>query len=327
MPEIIKDFLDHVKVILIPPQPICWQTFVLASFLCWAMGYLAPPSWLQLFGALGWILLIVGLGWVTLAKGLIIGGISTGPWMVGVLVCLFWSSIETPATDLSIIITLWPVVSVIIAIGVELIQPNLNLELPSPAARQRLLIMLLINLLLSCWLHFHFLIQGWMQKYPTLMADDFRNSAFVVKWQTSAEAPRAAILLQLMERQLRERFQKEYTQRFPKPSTSPPPQVMPTPTLISRYRDVAKIGEQVLEQFIRLDRSLEQSLWKLDVKPITTGLIGQPERFQLSATWKGPTSNGQPHQLQTTCQIMPPPNPNSLDVGIRCDRPTHSFIP
>ena len=62
----------------------------------------------------------------------------------------------------------WFPLSALIAIAPKFIKRGPKFKWPEPSARQDIVILVLINLLVSCWFQLYFTSQAWAQRYPNL---------------------------------------------------------------------------------------------------------------------------------------------------------------
>lgn len=174
----IDDFLKKKVDGLIPPQTSSWQTFALVSIFSFILHYLANAQFLKfILETLGWIFAVISLHWWTFQnpkKVSIAQQFFIGPWLTGFFVCfvLFkgWL-LEHPDRVLVYTAASWPLISVAIAVWPKLRDPGVRFsETDSdPKSHQKIIdnrrdIMLLVlgNLLLSCWLRFYFIVEEWV---------------------------------------------------------------------------------------------------------------------------------------------------------------------
>jgi hypothetical protein len=184
-----------------PPQTLSWQTLILLSLFSWFLCLLvATPELQELLAWLGWLFLTGGVGWATGNTRVNLLGwmFYPGPWITGALTCVLLYGWWNQASIATALIS-WPLISVAIAI-IPRFFPNLTFSLPDPATRQASILLALVGLLLSCWFRFHFLVQDWVITYPSLLADNFSRSAFVVRLNRETSAPpRGRLLLNVAD--------------------------------------------------------------------------------------------------------------------------------
>ena len=279
-----KEVLDTLRQLLLPPKAFSWQTLILLSIFSCVMAALASDLIRDLLATCGWIFLIFGVGWFTTENPIKVGELSLGPWITGILVSIFlfgeWLE-EAP----SLLFVSWPLISAAIASLGEFIQAGPRFRNPTPAGRQRLVILFLSNLIISCWFQLYFVIQGWLEIYPSLLANDFNQSNFVVRLgvQTS-EPPTGVLILNQAEALLRADLE---------PLSWPEVERW----LLNLKQQPTEFQNAVMQQ---LPPSEENSLWQLRAQI----LPDQPDyTLQLLALWQGPSSDLSAHYLTKTCRI------------------------
>ncbi len=284
-----------------PPSAFSWETLILLSIFSFYMEWLARSGYLKnLLDNLGWIFLIFGVYWATTStRFLRIGykakpwtpGFPLSPWITGALVSFYLFNSRTGEFRPETLIY-WPTISAIIYALPDFLGDNLTLKSPKPDRRQFLVVVIGTQLLITCWFQFHFLVQNLIAQYPTVLSDDFRKSAFVVKWETPQQTiPRGANILESMEPKLRERL-----------SDKPWPEVERS-LLQGKERDkwINSIAQQTKKQLS--PSAQEDALWpiKYSVKKFKSGY-----NLVLQANWKGPRSDPKQNKVLTkSCQITP----------------------
>ena len=266
------------------------------------MEWLAKSIYLKnLLDNFGWIFLIFGVYWATTStRFLRIGykakpwtpGFPLSPWITGALVSFYLFN-RTLSEIRPETLIYWPTISGLIYAIPDFLGDNLTLKSPPPDRRQFLVVVLGIQLLLSCWFQFHYVVQNLLAQYPTLRVDNFEKSAFVVKWETpQTTTPRGADILEYIEPKLKDRL-----------SNKPWPQVE---RMLLRGKERDKwINSMVQQTKKELSPPAEEdALWpiKYDIKKSK----GSGYNFALIALWKGPRSNPQKNNSLTKyCQITP----------------------
>ena len=288
--------LDGIFKALKPPKPDSWQTLLLISVFSWAMALLPESLFLQGFIATcAWFFLIPGIHWflheekfkffgstIDVKKGLTINGIWLGPWITGALVCMLLFS-ELPDNRLSLGFICWPPISAMIAALPKFIAIGPKYKTPDPAGRQELVILLLTNLLLSCWFQLFFVTQSWLNDYPSLLTQDFKRSAFVVKFASNRSQSRGAAILDQAETIVREQLDGK-------------PWSQAERWLFDLKPSMRQVEATVMEQ---LPPVKENELWHLDgqVLPRTE------YQLQMMAVWQGPSADGSGYYVMKPCQI------------------------
>ncbi|MBD2121915.1 DUF5357 family protein [Trichocoleus sp. FACHB-262] len=286
----VKEIFETLQKLLLPPKAFSWQTLILLSIFSCLMAALAGDLVRDLLATCGWIFLIFGVGWFTTENPIQIGGLSLGPWITGILVSIFlfgeWLD-ERP----SLLFISWPLISAAIASLGEFIQSGPRFRAPTPAGRQRLVILFLSNLIISCWFQLYFVIQGWLEIYPSLLANDFNQSNFVVRLGVqTTQAPTGVIILNQAEATLKAELEPRSWSEVER-------------WLLTLKQQPTEFENAVMQQ---LPASEENALWQLQAQ----FLPDQPDyTLQLLALWQGPSSDLASHYLTKTCRITQGENP------------------
>ncbi len=303
------------------PSAFSWETLIILSVFSYYMAVLAD-SWVKhVLVNFGWIFLILGVYWgTTSANQLRIGykfpekeGFPVSPWITGALVSIYiFGVLENHTGHITPgMLVYWPIFSAILAAIPEFISVDFRLKKPTAEKRQNLVLLFTSQILLSCWFQFHFLVQDYVSQYPSLMADDFRKSAFVVKWEgpLSSPPPRGALILDTIGTQLREQL-----------STKPWPEIERLLLDKERRKLINSAANQAKK---RLSPTLEDDLWTIGSNVSSRG---SGYNLNLNALWQGPRATNQPKSLTKSCQITPfsprasaatkPINGQSLSVPI-----------
>lgn len=281
----IKNTVDQIFKLITPPQYFSWQTLILLSVFSWLMSLLSQAAWLEeLLINFAWLFMIAGIHWALVQNPFRIGGLSIAPWVTGALVCIFLFS-QGAETYFHWAVVSWPLVSAAIAALPHFLTWDLRWRIPTPRVRQDLVLLVLINLVLSCWFQFHFLVQDWLQDYPSLLADDFGRSNFVLAWEEQpAQTPRGIALLEQVEAQIRAQVGERpwpYAERW----------------LANLDQRLPRLKQ---DAFSQLADSTENNLWTLTGEPRTAG---EGYALSLRAIWQGPSSYPEGYFLEKTCQI------------------------
>ncbi|GAB4134404.1 MAG: hypothetical protein Fur0046_06130 [Cyanobacteria bacterium J069] len=323
----MKELLDELWKQLKPPRTFSWQTLVLLSLFSWALSMLVETFILQdLLSRFGWLFLTVGVGWALSGNKINILGleITTGPWITGALICVVlfagWVGDLGRVAWVS-----WPIFAAISA-AVPHFFPRFTFSIPDPKVRQDLIVRAVLAGTMSCWIQFHFVVQDWLRDYPSLLADDFRRSAFVVRLDEqqgnpALNPPRAVLLLT---------FAEEYLKR----SLEDRPWSETERWLIELDQRIPQLREVVVQQARRTEqRTLaEDALWRF------SGVVppGDPEyTLRLRAVWLGPTSTNRPYAIERAClisQVTPPPAAGAVVAGaavtqVTCNPPQRVALP
>jgi hypothetical protein len=299
---LVVGFRELIKF-LTPPRWDSWQTLLVIAAYSWLFSLFARNAVIQtIIASIAWIFLISGLHWSMYEKKiqteLKFNGFFIGPWLTGALVCVFLWGLFGDILNLpiSVPIVCWPPIAAAIAVAPKFIATGPDGGpipiIPKAGDRQQIVILLLSNLLISCWVQFYFSTQTWLRAYPTLLVDDWSNSGFMIRLPVAASQPQRGVqLLENAEVAIRnelsslswsqvERWLFEVNQQLP------------------RIRRAA---------FSRMISFEEDSLWSLEGQVVP----GNNYRLALRAVWQGPTADGTNYFLTKTCEILqqtaPPP--------------------
>jgi hypothetical protein len=307
---LVKELLEELWNQLRPPRTFSWQTLVLLSLFSWALSILVETLILKdLLSRFGWLFLTVGVGWALSDNKLNILGleIQTGPWITGALACVVifagWVGDLGRVAWVS-----WPIFSAISA-AVPHFFPRFTFSIPDPKVRQDLILRAVLAGTMSCWIQFHFVVQDWLRDYPTLLSDDFRQSAFVVRLDEEQRDPsrsmsRAELLLNLAEGYIETSLEGilwSDTERW----------------LIALDQQIPALQKYVFELANRSANQglAEDALWRFSavVPP------GEPEyTLRLRMLWTGPTSTNLPYAYEKAClisRVTPPLGAGEVVAG------------
>ncbi|HEY9652678.1 MAG TPA: DUF5357 family protein [Coleofasciculaceae cyanobacterium] len=315
---VLKFITEWLQKNLRPPSAFSSYTLILLSIFSWFMSWLANGIVENLLANLGWIFLIFGTYWATTATKLLwIGKIPLSPWITGALVSIYIFGWLTGGLSEAALIC-WPLFSAIIAAIPDFLGENLQLKSPSPPKRQDLVILFGTQLLLSSWFQFYFILQNWVEQYPSVLADEFNQSAFVWKVSTplvASESPRGIAILNAMEPQLKQRLNGKPWSEVERLLLEP-----------ERVKLINSFEQKAKQQIGSVQ---EDELWqvKSNISRRTSGY-----NLQLQAIWDGPRSKPQPYSVNKSCQITQAisqttattttPNNQPTAIGqVVCERP------
>lgn len=288
----IKNVFEQAWKSLSPPRPFSWQTFIALSVFSWVMSLLTGSEFVKdAVSTLGWLFLTIGVGWALTDHPIKVFDISLGPWITGALACtgLFGTWTEG---DSSLPYVSWPIISAILAGIPKFLKPGPVFTTPKPSARQDLVLLILVNLVFSCWFQFHFLIQDWLEGYPSLLIDDFGKSAFVTKLSSQTmEVSRGSALLDLAEPLVEEELEN-----------------LSWAETESWLADVdQRIAAIKPEAIARLSDLTENAVWDLQAQVLSAN-PGYDLRLQ--AVWQGPSSVPAGYYVEKACLITRVPDPS-----------------
>ncbi|MBF2066557.1 MAG: DUF5357 domain-containing protein [Calothrix sp. C42_A2020_038] len=318
---IFDSVYKRIRELLIPPKAYSWQTLIYLSLFSGIMSSLAVEKSpiRDLISFCGWVFLIAGTSWYTTDKPILIPGTNmpVGAVVTGFLVSVFAFGHERDIITTRTIV-LWPTISAIITAIPEFFEGSgidYKRQIPKAEIRQRIIVLVGCCLILSCWLQLYFTVDKWARQYPSLLADEFNRSVFVVRTlPRSTKIPEnGAIILNrlqpLVEQQITARTWSD-VERW----------------LLEAQERVRSLGEQVIENLSRQSgkevregqvQSVEEwRLWNVDAL-VNSNNNKNSYRLDLLAKWKGPSSNPQSYHLRKSCQIDPvsrPANAGTLNI-------------
>ncbi|MEH2356548.1 septal junction protein FraD [Nostoc sp.] len=301
-----------IRKILIPPKAYSWQTFIYMSVFSWIVSYFATGYIKDVIAFFGWLFLIAGTAWYTTEDPLRVPGtfMPVGAVITGFLVSVFafgdQRDVITPRT-----IVFWPTISALITAIPEFIEGNdtdAKARIPKPQDRQRIIILVASSMLLSCWIQFHFVTDNWLRQYPSLQADTFKHSTFIVRTEAAVKIPQNGVVIleklqPIVVEQIAERPWSEVEK-----------------WLLDAKQRVGNLGREIIKK--NLSKYEEKELWRIEPRVANTksGYI-----LDLLSIWIGPSSNPRGYYLKKSCRIEPvatATNPeNKITVAeIECDR-------
>jgi Family of unknown function (DUF5357) len=294
----MKKFFEEIRTLLFPKDAASWQTLIWLSVLSVVMGGLATAPVQNIISSCGWVFLILGVWWFTydepVKKALTwkrFNKLFIGPWIVGALICLAlfggWGWGQTPTAPMLIT---WPIISAMIAVIPKFVKSDPDRKtpifvLPKGDPWKDIVLLFLINFLLSCWFQFYFVLQGWLEAYPSLLSDNFSNSAFVTDLRPRVQRDsKGKLLLNRVEEVLKEQLDGK-----------------PWPEVERWLKDLN-------QQLPDLDTSArgklpfaESAWWTVDGKVLPNATYN----LQLRALWRGPSSQPKGYAVTTNCRITP----------------------
>jgi len=256
----------------------------------------------------GWIFVIFGVYWATHnAIFLRIGydakekkdGFTLGPWITGALVSIYlfgvlqdqilYGFVKSGISPEALIF--WPVISAVIAALPDFLKEKeeggVTFKKPALQQRQNLVVLFGTQLLLSCWFQFNFLLQYWVVQYPSMLSDDFRQSAFVVKRISNVSAPTRGIdILNKMEGKLTKQLDRKTW-----------PQIERLLLPEERNKWLKTLEDQTKKELAQIP---EDNLWTV-AHNVSSKKSGY--NLELQAIWQGPRSQVKNKFLTKTCQI------------------------
>ncbi|MBN3960307.1 septal junction protein FraD [Nostoc sp. NMS8] len=303
-----------IRKILVPPKAYSWQTFIYLSVFSWGISYFATGYIKDIIAFFGWLFLIAGTAWYTTEDPLRVPGtfMPVGAVITGFLVSVFaFGNQQDVITARTIVF--WPTLSALITAIPEFIEGNdtdAKARIPKPQDRQRIIILVASSMLLSCWIQFYFVMDNWLQQYPSLQADTFKRSTFVVRTEEPVKIPRnGAIILEKLQPIVEEEIAK-------RPWSEVEKWLIPQK---DREHRVVTLGREVIQK--NLGKYEERKVWRIEprVDNNKSGYI-----LDLLSIWIGPSSNPRGYYLKKSCRIKQLPatsdSGNKITVAdIECD--------
>ena len=290
MIDVLKDAINKIRGLITPPSYLSWQTLLLLSLFSWGMATIADsteatPFTVGLLSALSWLFLTVAIWWGLAKNPVMLGDISISPWITSAVLCVF---LFRPWTTerLQLAISLWPVIATILVAIPKFSNWKLEWKLPKPPVRQELIVLLLINLLFSSWIMFYFRIQHWFNDYPSLIAENLDNSAFVYRLGSNMDSDSQANILLTSAA---DTLVKEL-------DNAPWPRV--ERWLLNLDNSINSVAEGIVLNAIN-----EGVFWSLDAprpKSLSNGY-----QLRLRANWLGPTAQQNGYYVEKVCTILP----------------------
>ena len=293
--EIVINLFKWLQKLLSPPRAFSWETLALLSLFSCFMAYISTGIVRTFISNCGWIFLIFGVGWGTTEKRLRISNIYLSPWITGALVSTYiFGNISQP--DLSVIF--WPTISAVIATLPNYLDTGFRLQLPKSEKRQGIIVFLLSHIVISCWFQFYYVLQDWVQQYPSLLADDLKRSAFVIKLPASEPATiRGVLILNSLETKLSEKLNNKPWSQIER-------------SLLDREK-ILKLAVQ--ESQNELGEVAEDTWWQFTSKVSST----EPGyNLQLRAVWQGPRSQSEIFFIEKLCKINQVSSKSEIDTQI-----------
>ena len=280
-----------------PSKIFSAQTLILLSLYSLFIGVLATGITQRFIISCGWLFFIVGTAWLMNEKPIRINSILLNYWITGAIICLFvFGYILDQLQQIELWVILPLVVILINAIS-DFTDAKLNFSIPNVATRQKLVTLLAVHLLISCWLQFFFVANSLLNEYPILIDENFNNSAFVIKLPflpipfplgqgMNQRRSKGELILNSVLAPVKAQLNNQPWSEITRLVKSP-----------DRERWIEDIEKAVLD---RLPPAKEKSRWKIktNADPQDWGY-----NLELSSVWQGPTANGDELRFISKCQI------------------------
>ncbi|AKG24767.1 hypothetical protein IJ00_20690 [Calothrix sp. 336/3] len=300
---IIKDVWENLKKLLLPPKAFSWQTLIYLSLFSWLMSSFTTGFVKNLIALCGWLFLIAGTAWYTTDKPVMIPGTNMpiGALITGALVSVFafGHGEQTTATTAKDFVTLplrettfvlWPTISALITAIPEFFEgsgTDVKQKIPKVEVRQKVLVLVACSMVLSCWLQLYFLVNNWLEKYPSLQTDSFQKT-YVLRGGIKESIPRNGV--EILEK-LQPLIEEEISQQ---------PWSEVEQWLLDAKQRVASLGRNVIE--VNLRKYEEKAFWRTEPR-ISNVKAGY--KLDLLSIWSGPSANPVGYYVRKSCTIDP----------------------
>jgi hypothetical protein len=302
----MNTILRRIQTFFTPPKLYSWQTAIFLCLFAWILALVTTHPFRFLLTELGWIFLIIAVGWMTTENPIKAWGLSLSPWLTGLLVCIFLFVTDWRSGLPRIAFIFWPLTSTLIALVPSMFKVESGFRLPPLSDRPRLLVIFLSNLLLLCWILFNFQIQDWLDRYPQLRQESFRNSGFVIAiGQPTLGESRGTQVTNLMADEVILHANGQTRTAVERWLFN----LQKDPKAPEKFR--SKVMDRLVQRY-PLSKN-DVNFWQLEI------VIAEPEyQLVLGARWMGPSSNKESSLVEQACQIrFRGPKPTDL-ATVQC---------
>jgi hypothetical protein len=283
---------------MLPPKVVHWKTPLLLSIFLALLSVAAFTDWptRRFILDMSWLFFTLSMGLLTSQKPFVIKGVALSPWVTSFLIGL-WLLVRLPADRKEIAWISGPIIAVVILAIVQIWQSESKWERARSLLRPQFVMITLIHLLFSCWFGFHFLIQDWLQQYPSVLSEDLRKSDFVVTFQeTKVDRSRGVVILKEMEKYLKDQAKRK-----------PWPQI--EQMLIDIDNERFFLRNEALK---RIKRVAEDDRWDVE-----TTIVQGDARYQLDmqAEWLGLVFRPEAYSFSKSCEVADFGNRATVSCG------------
>jgi len=276
-----------VQKAIMPPRVVHWKTPLLLSIFLGLLTVAAVTDLATrtLLFDMSWLFFILSMGLLTSQQPFVINKVSLSPWVTSILIGL-WLLIRLPSDKKEIAWISGPIIAVVVLAIIRVWKSDSKRESIRELMRPQFLMITLIHLTFSCWFTFHFLIQGWIEQYPSVLSQNLRQSDYVVTFQQpTINRSRGVVILNAMERYLQNEAR-----------TKPWPQVEQMLIDIDNERFFLKNQALTTIRVVPEDAS-----W--DVK---TSIVQGQSRYQLEmqANWLGLVFRPEIYSFTKSCEVV-----------------------
>lgn len=313
MANFFEDLRDQTKSLFWPEQYFAWQTLLLLSLFSLLVAAVLDAQEgdfsLWMLTQLSWIFFTCAIWWALSDNPIKpIGDYSISSWVTGAVLCTFlFKPWEEPRFRLAL--CSWPLISTAVKGLPHFISWDLKSHWPKKKDQPMLVMTLLVNLVLTGWLIFYFRVQTWVEMYPSLLTNNFENSAFVTDLRpgdrTQRRDPQGVRLLNSSADAIYEELNDlpwYQTERW----------------LYTRQDRLESISAEMLKTFSSPE---EEVFWRMQV-PDLKRLPDEGYLLTLRANWVGPVAGSKQLRLEKTCKILPVDKVRPVPVEEDAEPPT-----
>jgi hypothetical protein len=284
------------------------------SLYSWGLSLLATDVFQDIIAFGGWAFLIIGTAWYTTDDPLRVPGtfMPVGALITGFLVSVFaFGNQEIGVTPRTIV--LWPTIAALITAAPEFVVgtgTSSKVQIPKVQERQKIIVLLAWSMLISCWIQFYFVIDKWIKEYPSLEAENFQRSTFVIRVNIPINRPRnnGVRILNQIQPLIEEQIVNQPWSNVEK-------------WLLSANQNVGNTAQEILTK--NLARYEEKGLWR--VEPRVTN-VKSGYRLDILAIWTGPSDKAQGYYIRKSCLIQPVKGTKGTVAEINCNRRPSDLI-
>jgi hypothetical protein len=299
--DFLKDAIERIKKLFIPPRAFSWQTMIYLSLFSWLMSALANGSIESIIAFFGWVFLIAGTSWYTTDKPLYIPGtiMPVGAVITGGIVSVF--AFQRGDEFISRTIIFWPTISALITAVPEFFEgsgTDVKTQLPDVNDRESVIILIGCCMLLSCWLNLYEVTDTWLNEYPSARYSfeqnetARRNDLLTVIEPEDQIPPNGVLIINKLQSGVETALDGKSWSEVER-------------WLKNANRRVSQLGGTIIK--INLREFEEKEFWKTEanVQNIVPEDINSGYRLDLYSIWEGPSATKNGYHLRRSCQIEP----------------------
>jgi len=293
----ISELSAGIKKLFVPKIAYSWQTLIYLSVFSWGISFFATPPIKDTIAFFGWLFLIAGTSWYTTDNPLRIPGtfMPVGAVITGFLLSVFAFGQQENGISSGTIV-LWPTISALITAIPEFFEgsgTDAKAQIPKPEDRQKIIVLLASSMVISCWLQFYFVVNNWLDKYPSLLSDNFKRSAFVIRTELPTKiSPNGALILKEIRPKIETQINKQPWSQVEK-------------WLENANANLVNLSQKVIQDN-RLKQKDEKNLWRIEPRISNPNSRNKDEyTLDILSIWTGPSSDPRGYYLKQSCQIRP----------------------